>query len=88
LTLVVFGDRVKKRRSELVAAYDLGGLDDERIIKVAQKEMAADQRLRESKEIADQRLHGRDRPSGASDVDPGEPVDQSAEPGPDGADDR
>ena len=50
LTLTVFGNRLKRKRSELIAAYDLAGLDDERIISVAQKEMAADQRPAEAKE--------------------------------------
>ena len=56
LELLVFGARHKIKRSELVKTYDLGSLPDEHIIKVAQKEMAADQRLREAKEAADQRL--------------------------------
>jgi hypothetical protein len=63
LELLVFGNRHKLKRSELVKTYDLGGLSDERIISVAQKEMAADQRLREAKEAADQqRSRSRDRP--------------------------
>ena len=45
LSLTVFGNRLKRKRSELIEVYDLGGLDDDRIITVAQKEMAADQRL-------------------------------------------
>jgi hypothetical protein len=88
LTLVVFGERVRKKRSDLVKMYDLGGLDDERIIKVAQKEMAADQRLREAKEQADQRLPSQQSPSGASGVDPAQAIDQSPEPRPDDADER
>ena len=56
LTLTVFGNRLKRKRSELISAYDLEGLDDDRIIKVAQKEIAADQRLAEAKEAVDQRL--------------------------------
>lgn len=53
LTLVVFGNRLKKKRFELIAAHDLDGLPDDVIIPAAQKEMAADQRLREAKEAAD-----------------------------------
>lgn len=49
LTLTVFGNRLKRKRSELVEKYDLAGLDDERIIKLAQKELAADQRLAEAR---------------------------------------
>ena len=45
LILTVFGARHKIKRSELVKTFDLEGLSDERIISVAQKEMAADQRL-------------------------------------------
>jgi hypothetical protein len=56
LELLVFGKRLKRKRSELIEAYDLEGIDDDRIIKVAQKEMAADQRLAEAREAADQRL--------------------------------
>ena len=41
---------MKRKRFELIEAFDLEGLDDERIIGIAQKEMAADQRLREAKE--------------------------------------
>ena len=55
LDLLVFGKRLKRKRSELVEAFDLGHLPDERIIKLAQKEMAADQRLAEAKEVANQR---------------------------------
>jgi hypothetical protein len=55
LDLLVFGKRLKRKRSELIEAFDLGGLPDERIIKLAQKEMAADQRLAEAKEVANQR---------------------------------
>jgi hypothetical protein len=54
LDLLVFGKRLKRKRSELIEAFDLGGLPDERIIKLA-KEMAADQRLAEAKEVANQR---------------------------------
>jgi hypothetical protein len=54
LERLVFGNWQKIKRSEFVKMYDLGGLSDERIISVAQKEMAADQRLREAKEAADQ----------------------------------
>ena len=45
----MFGKPLKRNRSELVEAFDLGHLPDERIIKLAQKEMAADQRLAEAK---------------------------------------
>jgi len=41
LELCVFGKRLKRKRSELIEAFDLGGLPDERIIKLAQKEMVA-----------------------------------------------
>jgi len=86
LTLVVYGNRLKKKRSELIEAYDLDGLDDERIIKVAQKELAADQRLREAKDAADQRLTQGDRVQGASDEGDGNQTDQFGEPRPDDAD--
>ena len=45
LTLTVFGNRLKRKRSELVEAYNLGGLPDHAIVTIAQKQMAADQRL-------------------------------------------
>lgn len=81
LTLVVFGERLKRKRSELISAYDLEGLPDDVIIRAAQKEMAADQRLREAKEVADQRLAGsQTRRSGAGDVGDDEAVDQPPEP--------
>ena len=80
---------MKRKRSELISAFDLDGLDDERIIKLAQKEIAADQRLREAKEVADQRLTGsQDRHSGAGAVDPDQVTDQSPEPRPDDANGR
>ena len=67
--------------------FNLGGFPDERIISIAQKEMAADQRLREAKEAVDQRLpESQDRRSGAGDVNPDQPTDQSDEPRPDDAD--
>jgi len=53
---VVFGNRQKFKLSELIEAYDLEGFDNGRIISVAQKEMAADQRLAETKEAVNQRL--------------------------------
>jgi hypothetical protein len=56
LTHTVFGNRQKMKRSALVEAYDLDGLSNERIISVAQKEMAADQRPAEAKEAVDQRF--------------------------------
>jgi hypothetical protein len=49
LTLTVYGERINRKRSELVEAYDLAG-------RAAQKEMAADQRLRAAKGVSDQRL--------------------------------
>jgi hypothetical protein len=52
LDFLVFGKRIKRKRSELIEAYDLDGLDDDRIIKVAQKEKAADQRLAEAIEMS------------------------------------
>jgi len=70
-----------------VEKFNLGGFPDERIISIAQKEMAADQRLREAKEAVDQRLpESQDRRSGAGDVSPDQPTDQSDEPRPDDAD--
>lgn len=53
---MVYGNRQKFKRSELIEAYDLDGLSNGRIISVAQKEMAADQRLAETKEAVNQRL--------------------------------
>jgi hypothetical protein len=52
LELLVYAKRIKRKRSELVEAYDLGGLENDRIIKVAQKEKAADQRLAEATEMS------------------------------------
>ena len=62
------------------------GFPDERIISVAQKEIAADQRLREAKEAVDQRLGSQDSRSGAGDVGEDGLTDQSAGPRPDDAD--
>lgn len=50
MELLVFRNRHKIKRSKLIEMYDLEGLSDERIISVAQKEMAADQRPAEAKE--------------------------------------
>ena len=50
LTLSVFGNRLKRRRSKLIEAYNLGGLPDHAIVTIAQKQMAADQRLARVKE--------------------------------------
>jgi hypothetical protein len=55
LELLVYGDVVKAKRSELVKAYQLDGLPDAAIISIAQKHKAADQRLREAKDVSDQR---------------------------------
>jgi hypothetical protein len=84
--LLIFGNRLKRKRSELVKNFDLEGLSDERIISVAQKEMAADQRLREAKDAADQRAAEADRFSGVGEGGEGKPADQSSEPRPDDAD--
>ena len=53
---MAFRNRQKFKRSELIDAYDIGGFDNGRIINIAQKEMAADQRLAETKEAVNQRL--------------------------------
>jgi hypothetical protein len=50
---------LKNKRSELVEKFHLEGFPDDRIISVAQKEFAADQRLREAKEAVDQRFSDR-----------------------------
>ena len=54
--MMAFGNRQKFKRSELIDAYDLEGFDNGRIINIAQKAMAADQRLAETKEAVNQRL--------------------------------
>ncbi|HAN62623.1 MAG TPA: hypothetical protein DCQ79_01935 [Rhizobiales bacterium] len=73
---------MKRNRSELVEAFDLGHLPDERIIKLAQKEMAADQRLAEAKEVANQRPSSPSPTSAAQGDDP--PANQpGAAPSPD-----
>jgi hypothetical protein len=79
LDLMVFGNRIKAKRSELVEKYNLGGLPDDHIITIAQKEIAADQRLAEAKEAADQRLLNAQAPSAPAQGD-GAPVDQRGEP--------
>jgi len=56
LELLVYGNRHKLKRSKLIEAFDLEGPSDERIISVALKEMAADQRPAEAKEAVHQRL--------------------------------
>ena len=86
LELLVFGNRLKRKRSELIELYDLDGFDDQRIIKVAQKEIAADQRLREAKEAADQRLTEANRVQSAGEGGEGDPADQLGDPRPDDAD--
>jgi hypothetical protein len=50
LTLLVFGNRIRAKRSELIQKYDLEGLPDERIISIAQTEQLANQQLAEAKE--------------------------------------
>lgn len=46
----MFGNRLKRKRSKLVDAYNLEGLPDHAIVSIAQKQMAADQRLARVKE--------------------------------------
>jgi hypothetical protein len=87
LELLVYGNVIRRKRSELIEAYDLDGFDNGRIINIAQKQMAADQRLAEAKEAADQRLHGtQSTASRAGEGSHDEPTDQSDEPRPDDAD--
>ena len=50
LELLVYGERFKIKRSKLVDAYNLEGLPDHVIVSIAQKHMAADQRLARVKE--------------------------------------
>ena len=50
LELLVYGERYKLPRSKLVDAYNLEGLPDHAIVSIAQKQMAADQRLARVKE--------------------------------------
>ena len=85
LQLTVFGKRQKFKRSELISAYDLEGLSDDAIIRVAQKEKAADQRLAEAKEAEHQRPSKADSPSQAdAQGQPTRPTDQlGATEGPD-----
>jgi len=78
----VFGKPLKRNRSELVEAFDLGHLPNERIISIAQREMAADQRLAEAKEVANQRPSSPSPTSAAQGDDP--PANQpGAAPSPD-----
>ena len=78
----MFGKPLKRNRSELVEAFDLGHLPDERIISIAQREMAADQRLAEAKEVANQRPSSPSPTSAAQGDDP--PANQpGAAPSPD-----
>ena len=56
MELLVYGNRLKRKRSELFSDFKLEGYSDERIIRIAQREMAADERLREAKEAVHQRL--------------------------------
>lgn len=55
LELCVFEKRLKHKRFKLIEAFDLGGLPECRIIKLVQKELAADQRLVAAKEAEHQR---------------------------------
>ena len=84
LTLTVFGNRLKRKRSELVEAYNLEGLPDHAIVSIAQKQMAADQRLARVKEReAENPPHG-SLPGASEAPAPGaspEPIDQSARGG-------
>ena len=50
LELMVYGERYKITRSKLVDTYNLEGLPNHVIVSVAQKQMAADQRLARVKE--------------------------------------
>lgn len=73
MELLVHGNRLKRKRSEPVKEFDLEGVDDAGIIRIAQKHIAADQRLAEAKEVANQRpsvslgapsaAQGEDRPA-------------------------
>ena len=85
LELLVYGKRQKFKRSELISAFDLEGLSDDVIIRVAQKEKAADQRLAQAKEAEHQRPSRADSPSQAdAQGQPTRPTDQlGATEGPD-----
>jgi hypothetical protein len=84
MDLLVNGKRLRRKRSELIQHYKLDGLSDEHIIRIAQKEMAADKRLRKAKEAVHQRLTGSQSPIfGASDGSPADPAHQRDEPRPD-----
>lgn len=91
LTLVVHGERQHFKRSDLIDAFDLGGIPDDAIIRIAQKEIAADQRLRKVKERENQSLPDPERPTRAADdpLDPENPpatADANADGlGPDGS---
>jgi hypothetical protein len=50
LTLLVFGNRIRAKRSELIEKYDLAGLSDGCIISIAPPEQLANQQLAEAKE--------------------------------------
>ncbi|MGH6791586.1 MAG: hypothetical protein ACRECF_02470, partial [Methyloceanibacter sp.] len=80
LDLMVHGERFKIKRSELIEAYSLEGCPDHVIVSVAQKQMAADQRLARVKEReAENPPHG-SRPGHSEAPAPGapEPTNQSA----------
>lgn len=49
LELIVFGERYKAKKSELAKRYNISGADDATIIRIAQKELAADQRLSQTR---------------------------------------
>jgi len=78
LDLLVFGNRHKIKRSKLIETFDLEGLSNERIISVAQKEMAADQRLAEAKEAENHRPKAGAPDAPAHDARP-DPTDQTGE---------
>jgi len=76
LTLLVYGKREKFKRSELISAYQLDGLPDDAIIRVAQKEKAADQRLAQAKQAEHQHPVHADSPSDADAQGSQRPTDQ------------
>ena len=81
LELHVYGERKKFKRSELVARFQMEGFPDDAIVRVAQKELAADQRLAEAKGIADQLGRQAGAPTGAAPSSEGQPAHQPHDPG-------
>ena len=59
LELLVYENVIRRKRSGLIEAYDLEAFDNGRIINIAQKQMAADQRPAKASRLQTSSVLGR-----------------------------